>query len=82
MWRQRLMGVVWPAFLAAAALEMLVFAAVDPRDVHWLGRTLAWPAQATYTAAFFAFWCVALGACALTRLLAVEPETVSGRPAD
>ena len=34
---RRWMWIVWPAFLAAAIMEMVVFAFVDPLDVHWLG---------------------------------------------
>jgi hypothetical protein len=81
----RLMWTAWPAFLAAGVLELLVFALVDPHDLHWLGRALDWSAMAVYTASFFAFWAVALGGCALTLLLATPqpmPEGVSDRPAD
>lgn len=76
---RRLMWVAWPAFLAAGMLEMLVFALVDPHDLHWLGRALDWSAMAVYTASFFAFWAVAMAGSALTLLLAA-PEMVSGRP--
>jgi hypothetical protein len=37
MLQQRLMWVMWPAFLMAGVLEMLVFALVDPLDIHWAG---------------------------------------------
>ena len=35
MWNQKLMWVVWPAFLAACILELVVFAMVDPQDMTW-----------------------------------------------
>jgi hypothetical protein len=31
------MWIVWPAFLMAGVLEIVVFAMVDPADLHWLG---------------------------------------------
>ena len=75
------MWIAWPAFLAACVLEMLVFALVDPHDLHWLGRALDWSAMAVYTASFFAFWAVAMAGSALTLLLAT-PQYLSGRPGD
>lgn len=85
MWGQRLMWIAWPAFLAAGVLEMLVFVLVDPHDLHWLGRALDWSPMAVYTASFFSFWAVAMGACAMTALLAQTPvrvDAVSDRLAD
>ena len=38
MWAQRWMWIAWPAFLVAAVLEMLVFALVDPSELHWSGQ--------------------------------------------
>lgn len=70
MWPRRLMWTAWPAFLAAGVLELLVFALVDPHDLHWLGRALGWSAMAVYTASFFTFWAVAMAGSALTLLLA------------
>jgi hypothetical protein len=56
---------VWPAFLAAAALELLVFAHVDPADVHTLaGAPVELSRQAVYTLSFFGFWAVCTAACA------------------
>jgi hypothetical protein len=66
---RQLMWIVWPAFLAACVLELLVFALVDPLEVHWSGQALGWSRQAVYTAAFFAFWLASMGACALSTLL-------------
>ena len=58
--------VLWPAFVAAALLELLVFAHVDPADVHTLaGAPFELSRQAVYTLSFFAFWAVSAAACAL-----------------
>lgn len=73
----RLFWIAWPAFLAACVLELMVFAFVDPGELHWAGDALHWSRQAVYTVAFFVFWAVSAGACALTALLRLEPAEVN-----
>lgn len=69
------MGIAWPAFLLAAVLEMIVFAMVDPSDLHWVGgRPLEWSRQAVYTVAFFVFWAVTAASSALSVLLTRTPD--------
>jgi hypothetical protein len=65
----RMMWIGWPAFLAACVLELLVFALVDPLELQWAGQQLGWSRQAVYTAGFFSFWFVCMGACALSGTL-------------
>jgi len=56
---QRALQVLWPAFLAAGVLELLVFAHVDPSDVRTLaGAPIELSRQAVYTLSFFGFWAV------------------------
>ncbi|WP_416142069.1 hypothetical protein [Hydrogenophaga sp.] len=71
MWRKRLMVIAWPAFLAAAVLEMVVFALVDPSNLHWFGSPLALTREAVYTLAFFVFWGLTMASSALTTLLSL-----------
>lgn len=80
MWMKRLMWIAWPAFLAAAALEMIVFAMVDPGDLHWFGHPLGLSREGVYTLAFFVFWCVTMASSALTTLLAMSPFEVNRCP--
>lgn len=80
MLQQRLMWIVWPAFLMAGVLEMLVFAMVDPQDLQWFGRPLEWSRQATYTISFFVFWGIAIISSGLTTLLAMSPFEVNRCP--
>jgi hypothetical protein len=82
MWNKRLMWVIWPAFLVAGLLEMLVFAMVDPQHLHWAGQSLELSNQAVYTVAFFLFWLLAMLASGLTALLAMAPDEVNQLPAD
>ncbi|MES2840771.1 MAG: hypothetical protein V4794_10865 [Pseudomonadota bacterium] len=74
MWGKRLMWIAWPAFLVAAVLEMIVFALVDPSDLHWFGSPLTLSREAVYTLAFFVFWGLTVASSALTTLLAVPPS--------
>lgn len=75
------MGIAWPAFLLAAVLEMIVFAMVDPSDLHWVGgRPLEWSRQAVYTVAFFVFWAVTAASSALSVLLTRTPSDIKCRP--
>ena len=66
----RLLMIMWPAFLAAGLLTMLVFAMVDPQDLHWFGHPLAMSRAGVYTLAFFAFWAIVMVAGGMTALLA------------
>ena len=74
------MGIAWPAFLLASVLEMLVFAMVDPSDLHGLGgQPMNAPRQAVYTVAFFVFWAVTAASGALSVWLARESSERGGQ---
>ncbi len=75
------MWILWPAFLLACAAELLVFALVDPSDLHWHGESIALSRQAVYTAGFFVFWLLAIGSSALTVLL-TRPSAEVNQPGD
>ena len=77
MWMQRLRWIAWPAFLMAGVLEMLVFAMVDPEDLHWFGQPLALSRQGVYTVAFFVFWGITMASGALTVLLAMSSRDLN-----
>jgi hypothetical protein len=63
--------------LVAGLLEVLVFAFVDPHDLHWFGQDLDLSRQAIYTLAFFAFWALAIVSSALTALLGLSSAEVN-----
>ena len=76
--KQRALTILWPAFLMAGVLEMLVFVVVDPADLHWFGgASLDWSNQAVYTVTFLIFWGVIATAGALTALLEASPEEIN-----
>lgn len=76
----RMMWITWPAFLVACVLEMLVFAMVDPQDLHWFGQPVGLSRQSVYSVAFFVFWGVSMVASSLTTLLAISPFEVNRCP--
>ena len=78
----RAMAILWPAFLMAGVLEMLVFALVDPSSLHWFGgEQVVLSPSAVYTLAFFVFWVVIATAGALTHLLDQPADEVNQLPA-
>lgn len=71
-------SVIWPAFLGAAGLEAVVFSMVDPKQPHLpggIGQELG--PLAVYSIAFFVFWAIVAGACALTLMLERSAEAVN-----
>lgn len=73
--------VLWPAFLMAGVLEMLVFAVVDPGDLHRFGgASIQWPRQAVYTITFMMFWAVVSVAAAVTAMLMRTAPDVNHDP--
>ena len=80
MMKQRALRILWPAFMVAGVLEMMVFAVVDPSDLHWFGGpAIGWSAQAIYTVTFLIFWGAVATAGAVTALLWLEPDEVNRR---
>ena len=72
------MAILWPAFLMAGVLEVLVFALVDPHQMRWLGASaLDWPAAAIYTIAFFVFWAVTTVTAALALMLDLPADRIN-----
>ena len=80
MLTQRLMWIIWPAFLLACLLELLVFALVDPQDLHWFGQPVEMSRLGVYTIAFFVFWAASMVASGLTTLLSASPFEVNRCP--
>lgn len=73
-------SVLWPSFLMAGVLEMLVFSLVDPAQLHWFGGApVALGATTVYSLAFFVFWLVISLAGALSHLLAESAVEINSR---
>ena len=80
MLAQRLMWIAWPAFIVAAVLEMVVFAFIDPTELHWAGGAWGLSREAVYTLSFFVFWGCTFASSALTTLLSMSPFEVNRCP--
>jgi len=73
--------ILWPAFLVAGVLEMLVFAVIDPEELRWFGGpSIDWPPLAIYSLTFMMFWGAVATASALTELLALESDEINRWP--
>lgn len=73
------MWMVWPAFLMAAVMEVVVFSLVDPSELHWLGHDLGWSRYGVYSIAFLFFWGVISLSSAITLWLSFAPD-LAGEP--
>lgn len=62
----RIMCVLWPSFLLACLLEMLVFGLVDPGELFHAGSSLEMTRKTTYALAFLVFWGVTGASSAMT----------------
>ncbi len=77
---QRVLWVLWPAFLVAAVAELVFFALIDPADLSVFGVPLDAGRMPIYTVGFFFFWAVAASAAALTVFLQRSPFEVNRCP--
>lgn len=74
---RRSLQILWPAFVMAGMTEMLVFAVVDPGELHWFGGDVfQWSRQAIYTVSFLIFWLLFAVSGAITVLLVIEEPSV------
>lgn len=76
----RLLWVLWPSFLVAAAAELVVFAVIDPADLHVFGVPVEAGRMPIYTIGFFFFWGICAAAAALTVFLQRSPVEVDRCP--
>lgn len=67
---QRIMQIVWPAFLTAGVAELVFFSIFDPFELHFFGTPLDLSREAIYAMGFFGFWGLGIASSALTLLLA------------
>jgi hypothetical protein len=71
-------AVLWPAFVSACLLEMVVFAAFDPHDFSLFGWQIdAEERDAVYSLAFFAFWAIATATGVVTWSLSRSSEEIN-----
>ncbi|MBL8330942.1 MAG: hypothetical protein JNJ71_19045 [Rubrivivax sp.] len=75
---ERVLLVLWPAFVMAGVLEALVFVVVDPESLTWFGGPpVELSRQAVYTISFLIFWAVIAAASAASALLASQNDRLA-----
>lgn len=74
----RIMSVLWPSFLLACVLEMLVFGLIDPGDLFHTETSLEMTRKTTYALAFLVFWAVTGASSALTLWLTRHTDDQDG----
>jgi len=78
--QQRILRILWPAFLMAGALEALVFVVVDPHEMRWYGGPLlGWSPLTIYSTTFLIFWCVVATSGAITALLNRTADEINAK---
>jgi hypothetical protein len=70
-------AVLWPAFVAACLLEIVVFAGFDPHDFNLLGLTVDVEREGVYSIAFFAFWAITTATGMVTWSLSRSSEEIN-----
>lgn len=67
----------WSAFLAACALELVIFGLFDPIDLHWRGNPIELPRVAVYSVGFVLFWAAAAVSSFLTCMLMRSSDDIN-----
>lgn len=78
--KERLIWVLWPGFVLAAAMEVLFFAFVDPGELQFNGEPLDLSRTALYSLFFFFFWLMGSASSAFTCFLQRSPFEVNRCP--
>ena len=71
---QRVMWIVWPAFLMAGVAELVFFSIFDPFDLHLFGSPLEMSRESVYAMGFFGFWALGIASSALSLFLESPPS--------
>ncbi len=74
---QRIIWVLWPAFIVAGIGTGVFFTAVDPEDIRVFGTALDWSRTALYSVGFLVLWAFAAASSALTVFLQRSPFDVN-----
>jgi len=78
--KRRVLLIIWPSFVIAGLIEMLVFTAAHPDDMKGFGGMLTeMSATGVYTLAFFSFWLLCALGSAMTLML--SPPAADPPPA-
>ncbi|MBV8032846.1 MAG: hypothetical protein JO035_15135 [Betaproteobacteria bacterium] len=76
----RLVSILWPAFVVGGAAEVVFFTVVAPQELYFFGEAVELGPLATYTIGFFLFWCIAAASSAFTVFLQKSAEEINRCP--
>ncbi|MBS7807712.1 hypothetical protein [Variovorax sp. PCZ-1] len=65
------MWIIWPSFLCACVLEMLIFAVVSPAELAITHAPHNLSVRAVYSISFFVIWALTFTSSALTAWLSI-----------
>lgn len=74
---ERIIWVLWPAFVVAGIGTGIFFTAVDPEEIRVFGQSLDWSRTAIYSVGFLVLWMFAAASSALTVFLQRSPVGVN-----
>ena len=63
---ERAIQILWPSFLVASAMDILIFALFDPMQLMYQGSGLFDSRLAAYSSVFFIFWLFGASSSLLT----------------
>ena len=63
---ERAIQILWPSFIVAGAMDVLLFAFCDPMQVIYQGAALFDSRLAAYSTSFFIFWLLGASSSVLT----------------
>ena len=63
---ERAIQILWPSFIVAGVMDVLLFALYDPMQVIYQGAALFDSRLAAYSASFFIFWLFGASSSILT----------------
>ncbi|MCZ7564141.1 MAG: hypothetical protein M5U08_10400 [Burkholderiales bacterium] len=77
---QRLIWILWPSFIVAAAATGVFFTLFDPGELRLFGREPGWSRLAVYSVGFFAFWAFGAASSGLTCFFQRGAAEINRRP--
>jgi hypothetical protein len=63
---ERTIQILWPSFIVAGIMDILMFAFFDPMEIMYQGSALFESRLAAYSAVFFIFWLFGASSSILT----------------
>lgn len=76
---QRLIWILWPAFVVAGVAEILFFTMIDPKELYLFGEPVRLSPLATYSIGFLGFWMVCAASNLLTCFMMRSADEVNRR---